>query len=341
MAEPEDDAAQLAGMKSVLKVAMPVALLLGCAFPVLLGVDQADTEVTGSERAFRAYEAYSHSHPAGAPAAEPARELPLPSVEAGRPLEPSPPPLPLPPLPDGAPPSSVVSLVDCDTTTGRLHIAVYDGWAPRGGRHFLDLVRSGFYSSKVALFRNKPNWIVQFGISGDPAITKPVRWLFVSTSGNGCLLGASANTASSQRRLARTLLSVWRSRLWREPIEDDRQWLPAEPRRNRFKRGMLAYAGGGPNTRRVGLIVAKADISIGKAPWEVPFGRLLGAESLRTMDGWWCGPAGSPASVCTISSLVSRHAARPMCACALSAAWYEGYGDMQRFGGKAPDQTEM
>merc|ERR1712107_612370 len=48
------------------------------------------------------------------------------------------------------------------------------------------------------------------------------------------------------------------------------------------------------------------DIPLGDSPWEVPFGTLVGDESFQTMDHW-----------------------------------YTGYGDLQVFGGKAPDQGKM
>lgn len=42
-------------------------------------------------------------------------------------------------------------------------------WAPIGSDHLFTLVKSGFYdSSPSAFFRVVPNFVVQFGISGDP-----------------------------------------------------------------------------------------------------------------------------------------------------------------------------
>jgi len=41
-------------------------------------------------------------------------------------------------------------------------------WSPRGASRFLELVRRGFYDG-VALSRVVPEFLVQFGISGDAA----------------------------------------------------------------------------------------------------------------------------------------------------------------------------
>jgi len=50
-----------------------------------------------------------------------------------------------------------------------------------------------------------------------------------------------------------------------------------DPTQNRpIKRGYLSFAGGGPNTRDSQLFIALADSTwLGKAPWEVPLGRVI------------------------------------------------------------------
>ncbi len=54
------------------------------------------------------------------------------------------------------------------------------------------------------------------------------------------------------------------------PIQDD----PSQNRK--ILRGYLSFAGGGPNTRDSQLFIALADSDfLGKAPWEVPLGRVI------------------------------------------------------------------
>ena len=52
-----------------------------------------------------------------------------------------------------------------------------------------------------------------------------------------------------------------------------------------IQRGMLSFAGGGPNTRSSQIFIAFADLNfLGKEPWETPFGRVVGPESEATLD---------------------------------------------------------
>lgn len=57
------------------------------------------------------------------------------------------------------------------TTAGDIVIEVHRDWAPLGADRFYNLVRNGFFNNET-FFRVVPNFIVQFGLSGNPAINK-------------------------------------------------------------------------------------------------------------------------------------------------------------------------
>ena len=55
-----------------------------------------------------------------------------------------------------------------DTSKGPVTIEVHRDWAPHGADHFYTLVKTGFYDG-ARFFRVVRDFVVQFGISGDPA----------------------------------------------------------------------------------------------------------------------------------------------------------------------------
>lgn len=59
--------------------------------------------------------------------------------------------------------------VNLDTSKGPVVIEVHRDWAPLGADHFYDLVKIGFFDGD-RFFRYVRNFIVQFGINGDPKI---------------------------------------------------------------------------------------------------------------------------------------------------------------------------
>lgn len=70
-------------------------------------------------------------------------------------------------------------------------------------------------------------------------------------------------------------------------------------------RGMLSFAGGGADSRTTQLFVSLRDSKyLGKAAWETPVGQIV--EGMGVMD-----------------------------------AWYKGYGDSSRHGGRAPEQSVL
>ena len=58
-----------------------------------------------------------------------------------------------------------------ETTKGDILIEVHRDWAPRGADRFYNLVRAGYYNDD-RFFRIKQGYWVQFGINGDPTISK-------------------------------------------------------------------------------------------------------------------------------------------------------------------------
>lgn len=56
-----------------------------------------------------------------------------------------------------------------DTSKGTVKIQVERAWAPLGADRFYNLVKNGFYDG-ARFFRIVPNFVVQFGLSGDPAV---------------------------------------------------------------------------------------------------------------------------------------------------------------------------
>jgi peptidyl-prolyl cis-trans isomerase A (cyclophilin A) len=70
--------------------------------------------------------------------------------------------------PPGSPP---VYRVRFDTSKGPFVVEVHRDWAPRGADRFYELVKAGFYND-ARFFRVVPNFVVQFGLAADPAMTK-------------------------------------------------------------------------------------------------------------------------------------------------------------------------
>lgn len=60
-----------------------------------------------------------------------------------------------------------------DTTKGPFVVEVHRDWAPLGAKRFEELVKSGYFNN-AGFFRVVPNFVVQFGLAANPAVTK--KW---------------------------------------------------------------------------------------------------------------------------------------------------------------------
>ncbi len=57
------------------------------------------------------------------------------------------------------------------TTAGDFVVEVHRAWAPLGADRFYNLVRNGFFTN-AAFFRVVPGFVLQFGLSANPAVNK-------------------------------------------------------------------------------------------------------------------------------------------------------------------------
>lgn len=64
-----------------------------------------------------------------------------------------------------------VFTVNLDTSKGPVAIEVHREWAPIGADQFYSLVKTGFYDGD-RFFRVVRNFVVQFGINGDPKVNR-------------------------------------------------------------------------------------------------------------------------------------------------------------------------
>jgi peptidyl-prolyl cis-trans isomerase A (cyclophilin A) len=65
-------------------------------------------------------------------------------------------------------------LVRLETSKGRMVIEVHRDWSPHGADRFYNLVRAGYYDNS-RFFRVRASQFAQFGINGDPKISKAWR----------------------------------------------------------------------------------------------------------------------------------------------------------------------
>jgi len=61
--------------------------------------------------------------------------------------------------------------VKFESSEGSFVVSVTREWAPLGADRFYNLVQNGFFDD-VRFFRVVPNFVVQFGLNGDPTVSK-------------------------------------------------------------------------------------------------------------------------------------------------------------------------
>ncbi len=92
-----------------------------------------------------------------------------------------------------------------ETSKGNITIEVTREWAPLGADRFYNLVKNGFFDG-ARFFRVLPGFVVQFGISGDPAVARTWRTARIAddpvsgTNARGTVTFATAgpNTRTTQ-----------------------------------------------------------------------------------------------------------------------------------------------
>lgn len=60
-----------------------------------------------------------------------------------------------------------------DTSKGPVVVEVHPDWAPIGAKRFEELVKAGYFDG-ARFFRVAPNFVIQFGLAANPALTK--KW---------------------------------------------------------------------------------------------------------------------------------------------------------------------
>jgi len=92
-----------------------------------------------------------------------------------------------------------------DTTKGRFVVTVHRAWAPRGADRFYNLVQAQFFDG-VEFFRVVKSFVVQFGISGYPKVSRAWQYAGIkddpvkasNTIGTITYADAGPNTRTTQ-----------------------------------------------------------------------------------------------------------------------------------------------
>merc|ERR1712196_732989 len=75
---------------------------------------------------------------------------------------------------EGQAPAVFTAELQTQAPSGKIVVEMHRDWAPKGVDRFYQLVKSGFFNN-ARVFRVVPNFVVQFGINGDPNIQQNYR----------------------------------------------------------------------------------------------------------------------------------------------------------------------
>merc|ERR1711907_166105 len=75
---------------------------------------------------------------------------------------------------EGQAPAVFTAELQTQAPSGKIVVEMHRDWAPKGVDRFYQLVKSGFFHNARG-FRVVPNFVVQFGINGDPTIQQKYR----------------------------------------------------------------------------------------------------------------------------------------------------------------------
>jgi peptidyl-prolyl cis-trans isomerase A (cyclophilin A) len=108
------------------------------------------------------------------------------------------------PATPAGPPATGSYKVLMATSKGNITVEVHRDWAPIGAQRFYELVQAGFYDN-ARFFRYVPNFVIQFGLAADPAVTK--KWgtpinddpvTHINRTGSLSFANAGPNTRDTQ-----------------------------------------------------------------------------------------------------------------------------------------------
>ncbi len=108
------------------------------------------------------------------------------------------------------------------TTAGDFVVEVHREWAPLGADRFYNLVRYGYFTN-AAFFRVIPGFVVQFGLSADPAVNKVWKTATIQddpvTQSNkrGNLVFATAVSTPAPHNCLSTMPTMAASTAWASP----------------------------------------------------------------------------------------------------------------------------